>query len=293
MSKPLWVCVTCAEDFTRKSSAKRHRDNNQIHNQMPQIVRYVEYLIGRAKGDYPPPTIPPRLHGMKTTRQSVHSFTHDSNYISEPAIIKDSTLNRSLSNITQQAINDTTSKKISHNTYPVDKQVDNAHKGQQSPMLKSQQTLASKLEKIREISKAHFSPERLEIILARLACRVLDAGGDDSFVDEYQAELLHKINLLEALSHLSSSKKLQQDADFPQQLMEQDPMGKSSSQGLNEAAMTMLSKIEQAMSPYPPEYVRNIIAELTTKCIITGDCSFLGDTYNRHRRNAEQYSKRH
>jgi hypothetical protein len=68
MSKPLWVCVTCAEDFTRKSSAKRHRDNNQIHNQMPQIVRYVEYLIGRAKGDYPPPTIPPRLHGMKTTR---------------------------------------------------------------------------------------------------------------------------------------------------------------------------------------------------------------------------------
>jgi hypothetical protein len=49
MSKPLWVCIICGEDFTRKSSGKRHRDNSNIHNERPVIVRYIEYIIGRAR----------------------------------------------------------------------------------------------------------------------------------------------------------------------------------------------------------------------------------------------------
>jgi len=63
MSKPLWICTICGEDFTRKSSSKRHRDNINIHDRRPVIVRYIEYIMGLVRGDYPPPTTPKRLQG--------------------------------------------------------------------------------------------------------------------------------------------------------------------------------------------------------------------------------------
>jgi len=71
MSKPLWACIICGEDFTRKSSGKRHRDNTNIHNGRAVIVRYIEYIIGRAKGDYPSP-IPLRAYkvGRPTSNRS-------------------------------------------------------------------------------------------------------------------------------------------------------------------------------------------------------------------------------
>jgi hypothetical protein len=59
MSKPLWACSICGEDFTRKSSAKRHGFN--VHDQYCRIVRYTDYLVGRMSGEYPKPIEPPRL----------------------------------------------------------------------------------------------------------------------------------------------------------------------------------------------------------------------------------------
>jgi len=59
MSKPLWACSVCGEDFTRKSSAKRHGFN--VHDEKGLVVRYTEYLVGRMSGQYPKPIEPPRL----------------------------------------------------------------------------------------------------------------------------------------------------------------------------------------------------------------------------------------
>ena len=59
MSKALWACSLCGEDFTRRSSAERHRNN--VHNGKSILVRFVEYLAGRASGLYPKPIDPPRL----------------------------------------------------------------------------------------------------------------------------------------------------------------------------------------------------------------------------------------
>jgi hypothetical protein len=59
MSKALWACSICGEDFTRRSSSERHRNN--LHQGRPCIVRFNEYLAGRASGFYPPPIDPPRL----------------------------------------------------------------------------------------------------------------------------------------------------------------------------------------------------------------------------------------
>ena len=59
MSKPLWACSICGEDFTRKSSAKRHGFN--VHDEKGLVVRYTDYLVGRMSGQYPKPIEPPRL----------------------------------------------------------------------------------------------------------------------------------------------------------------------------------------------------------------------------------------
>jgi hypothetical protein len=56
-SKPLFACVLCGEDFTRNSSAKRHR---KIVHYSP-VVRYNEYIAGRASGTYPKPIAPARM----------------------------------------------------------------------------------------------------------------------------------------------------------------------------------------------------------------------------------------
>jgi hypothetical protein len=60
MGRPLFVCVTCAQDFTRGYDARRHNSNH--HFKQAKIVGFIEYLIGRANGTLPPPSqSPPRL----------------------------------------------------------------------------------------------------------------------------------------------------------------------------------------------------------------------------------------
>jgi hypothetical protein len=72
MSKPSFICVTCGEDFTRKTSAKRHKDNPNIHdNGNCNIVRFIEYVIGIAKGIYEEPSmLPPRLSSKRNKKKN-------------------------------------------------------------------------------------------------------------------------------------------------------------------------------------------------------------------------------
>ena len=53
MGKPLYVCVTCSQDFTRGYDARRH--NFKHHFGQSKIVSFLEYLIGRTNGTLPPP----------------------------------------------------------------------------------------------------------------------------------------------------------------------------------------------------------------------------------------------
>jgi transposase-like protein len=52
---PLYVCSTCGQDFTRKYNANRHNQN--IHFGKAEIVRFLEYLVGRISGKYLPGTL--------------------------------------------------------------------------------------------------------------------------------------------------------------------------------------------------------------------------------------------
>jgi hypothetical protein len=72
MSKPSYICVTCGEDFTRKTSAERHKANPNIHsNGNCNIVRFIEYIIGIAKGTYQEPSmLPPRLSPKRSKKKN-------------------------------------------------------------------------------------------------------------------------------------------------------------------------------------------------------------------------------
>jgi hypothetical protein len=72
MSKPSYVCVTCGEDFTRKTSAERHKANPNIHsNGNCDIVRFIEYVIGIAKGTYQEPAmLSPRLSSIRSKKKN-------------------------------------------------------------------------------------------------------------------------------------------------------------------------------------------------------------------------------
>jgi hypothetical protein len=50
--KPNWVCSNCSMWSTRKFSVKRHIINQ--HNGNASLVPYIDYLVGRQSGLYPP-----------------------------------------------------------------------------------------------------------------------------------------------------------------------------------------------------------------------------------------------
>jgi hypothetical protein len=53
MKLPLYVCVTCTQTFTRRSSARRHNFN--LHFNQGIIVKMLEHIIGRSRGRFLPP----------------------------------------------------------------------------------------------------------------------------------------------------------------------------------------------------------------------------------------------
>ena len=81
IDKYTWVCSTCSQGLTRKSSAKRH--NNNLHSGNAMIVRPFEYIIGRLNGKFPPTTDPLlfRRKNLKDVRRqngdNNSAYSHD------------------------------------------------------------------------------------------------------------------------------------------------------------------------------------------------------------------------
>jgi hypothetical protein len=50
MKQPMYVCATCSQGFTRKSTGKRH--NLNLHSGKGCIVRFIDYIVGRLNGRY-------------------------------------------------------------------------------------------------------------------------------------------------------------------------------------------------------------------------------------------------
>jgi hypothetical protein len=79
MSKVNYVCTTCGQDFTRRYSANRH--NNHFHFGNGIIVRFLEYIIGRTNGRFPPP-LPANNNNLST--RIIRKWWHNNDNSSSP-----------------------------------------------------------------------------------------------------------------------------------------------------------------------------------------------------------------
>jgi hypothetical protein len=88
MSKINYVCATCGQDFTRRSSANRH--NNRFHFGNGIIVRTLEYIIGRINGQFLP--LPSSANNNSSNRIIKKWWHSNSNYDNSPFTGNNNTL---------------------------------------------------------------------------------------------------------------------------------------------------------------------------------------------------------
>jgi hypothetical protein len=84
MSKPLYVCTICSEDFTRKSDGDRH---NRFHSGKGQIIGFTEYIIGRINNAIAPPVeLTPRLAAAKRRKRVFFYSKNDGGFTVIPIL---------------------------------------------------------------------------------------------------------------------------------------------------------------------------------------------------------------
>jgi hypothetical protein len=75
MPNPNFVCTICSQTFTRKWRGMVHRDN--IHAGAGDIVRLIDYMIGRTNGQYLPGD--PSLYRRRRRMENISGHLHDNN----------------------------------------------------------------------------------------------------------------------------------------------------------------------------------------------------------------------
>jgi hypothetical protein len=74
--KPLYACTIWSEDFTRRFNANRH--NWKIHSGKAEIVKFIDYYIGRLSGKYLPAD--PLSYRIKNrNKNKAATFVHEKN----------------------------------------------------------------------------------------------------------------------------------------------------------------------------------------------------------------------
>lgn len=205
MNNRKWVCTTCSQDFTRRYSADRHIRN--IHSGRANKVRLLDYIIGRVTGEYSPPD--PLLF-RHPNKQQDNLFSHDKTIRNKnfpfKSIANGSDNPPTHGNIVDPITNDNKYKSSRHDSDPIYQDLLKPPQKTQSNSPESQNGLSSKFGEIKKLWTPYFSSESLDYVLKRLALRVVEDGGDDSFVDQYLVELNKKVNFMNAVKQISSSK---------------------------------------------------------------------------------------
>ena len=83
--KPNWVCSNCGMWSTRKFSVKRHITNQHGGNAF--LVPYIDYLVGRQSGLYPPSAQPEFQYKEKKSNWDTNWDTFSEEFWKERARI--------------------------------------------------------------------------------------------------------------------------------------------------------------------------------------------------------------
>jgi len=173
MVRITWVCATCGEHFTRKYSATRH--NNNLHAGNGQIVRLLDYIVGRASGQY----LPSDPRTRKNHNPLIHDYTP--RWPSKPVS------QAGASNDRPYPANNNDSNNMYENSdpffycYPTPNTINNAD---DKPANKVQDRI-QKYDEIRTLVAKYYIPEAVENTLA--VVRGYMNLGDDRLLDEQLA----------------------------------------------------------------------------------------------------------
>jgi hypothetical protein len=173
MTRINWVCATCGEHFTRKYSATRH--NNNLHAGNGLIVRLLDYIVGRASGQY----LPSDPRTSKNHKPLIHDYTP--RWPSKPVS------QAGASNDRPYPANNNDSNNMYENSdpffycYPTPNTINNAD---DKPANKVQDRI-QKYDEIRTLVAKYYIPEAVENTLA--VVRGYMNLGDDRLLDEQLA----------------------------------------------------------------------------------------------------------
>jgi hypothetical protein len=173
MVRITWVCATCGEHFTRKYNATRH--NNNLHAGNGLIVRLLDYIVGRASGQY----LPSDPRTSKNHKPLIHDYTP--RWPSKPVS------QAGASNDRPYPANNNDSNNMYENSdpffycYPTPNTINNAD---DKPANKVQDRI-QKYDEIRTLVAKYYIPEAVENTLA--VVRGYIYLGDDRLLDEQLA----------------------------------------------------------------------------------------------------------
>jgi hypothetical protein len=239
----------CAQDFTRKYSAYRH--NRDLHQGRGNIVRTLEYVIGRVSGDYP--TADP-----KTFRKNRAHSPYGN--IGKPQFVNVAH-DRSYSQSSQ------TLQGVEHgvNQTPTNEPVGSPSSGQ----FVDQTT--SKLEEIKLLVQKIFPGMDADIFLNMIGFKIIQGKGDTN-LDNY----LQVLQGIRAFSTRTSSESTEKP------LLKLHPKLRD----LPPEAQNMLAQIQKLLSSNPDNHPNPIweeIEQLAKNYRITKDLNIIRVTLDYHK----------
>jgi hypothetical protein len=175
MGRITWVCATCAEHFTRKYSASRH--NNNLHFGNGLIVTLLDYIVGRASGQY----LPSDPRTSKNHYPIIHDYTP--RWPSKPVSQGIANYNRPYPVNSNNNNNNMYENSDPFYYYPTPNTINNAD---DKPANKVQDR-TRKYDELRTLVAKNYTPEAAQKTLAVAEWYVRQ--GDDRFIEELLATL--------------------------------------------------------------------------------------------------------
>ena len=175
MGRITWVCATCPEHFTRKYSASRH--NNNLHFGNGQIVTLLDYIVGRASGQY----LPSDPRTSKNHNPIIHDYTP--RWPSKPVSQGIANYNRPYPANSNNNNNNMYENSDPFYYYPTPNTINNADDKSANKV----QDRTRKYDELRTLVGKNYTPEAAQKTLAFAEWYLRQ--GDDRFIEELLATL--------------------------------------------------------------------------------------------------------
>jgi hypothetical protein len=176
MGSKNYVCSTCGQDFTRKDTAYRH--NLTLHQGHGTIVRTLEYLIGRIKGEFAP------ADPLSYRRQRRHSINNNPNNLHHGTIAHNSPQHLNLYDKSKDEVPIHTNSNMSADAYHASGPVNASF---------------SKMDEFKSLCKKLFPHPQSEMLIRQMSF-VYDQYGPKGFSLEEELEVLRQYDCIMSLS---------------------------------------------------------------------------------------------